>query len=335
MESTAQSMSSQPMGAEAGYWRGELESRRERLLAATQTGVSESSLRELLSSVDAALARLDAGTFGLCERCRGAIEADRLFADPLVRFCLDDLSSEEQRALERDLALAADIQRALLPPADWSIDGWQARYHYQPAKIVSGDYCDLIAANGGFLFLFGDVAGKGVAASMLMSHLHATFRSLAGQHLALGSLIGHANRLFCESTTAGQYATMIVGAAQSDGTVEYVSAGHLPLFHIASDGIRCGAATGVPLGMFSSTEYAICRLQLAPGDRLFLYTDGLTEAFNSAGAEFGVERLQLLAKRHSADHPQALLTACLDEMQSFSSGKPADDLTMLVLHRSH
>jgi len=168
-----------------------------------------------------------------------------------------------------------------------------------------------------------------------MSHLHATFRTLAGQHLPLRSLMGHANRLFSESTTAGQFATMIVGSAQPDGRVEYISAGHLPLFHISDSGICSRSATGVPLGMFSSTEYDVCQLQLAPGDKLFLYTDGLTEVFNSAGVEFGLERVRSLARRHTADHPQAMITACLDEIGSFSPAKRTDDLTMLVLHRSH
>lgn len=320
--------------AETTYLRTELEVRRQRLLDATQTEEANASLRELLANVDAALARLNAGTFGICEQCHDAIEADRLLCDPLLRFCLDHLSQEEQRALEKDLALAAGIQRALLPRPDWSIDGWQARYHYQPANMVSGDYCDLIESNGGFLFLLGDVAGKGVAASMLMSHLHATFRTLAGQHLPLRSLMGHANRLFCESTTAGQFATMIVGNAQPDGKVEYISAGHLPLFHISRAGICSKAATGVPLGMFSSTEYAVCQLQLAADDKLFLYTDGLTEVFNSAGVEFGLERLRSLATQHAADHPQAMLTACLHEIHGFSTAKQSDDLTMLVLHRA-
>jgi len=254
MESTAAKL--QPVSggtiatAETTYLRTELEVRRQRLLDATRAQAANDSLRELLSNVDAALARLSAGTFGICEQCHDSIEADRLITDPLVRFCLDHLSLDEQRALEKDLALAAGIQRALLPRPDWSVDGWQARYHYQPANVVSGDYCDLIESNGGFLFLLGDVAGKGVAASMLMSHLHATFRTLASQQLPLRSLMGHANRLFCESTTAGQFATMIVGSAKPDGRVEYISAGHLPLFHISRSGICPRAATGVPSACF-------------------------------------------------------------------------------------
>jgi sigma-B regulation protein RsbU (phosphoserine phosphatase) len=170
---------------EGAYFRTELELRRERLLAAAQANAADGTLRNLLASVDAALSRLKQGTFGICEECRDTIEVDRLVCNPLIRFCLDHLSSEEQRALEKDLVLAAGIQKALLPPQDWVVDGWQARYHYQPANLVSGDYCDLIEHDDGFLFLLGDVSGKGVAASMLMSHLHATFRSLAGQNLSL------------------------------------------------------------------------------------------------------------------------------------------------------
>ena len=318
------------------YFRNELEDRRRRLLSVTPAGESESSIRQLLDSVDAALSKLQAGTFGICESCHDSIEADRLLCDPLVRFCLDHLSQEEQRALERDLALAAGIQRALLPPANWSIDGWEARYHYEPAKLVSGDYCDLIESDGSFLFLLGDVAGKGVAASMLMSHLHATFRSLAGQNLPLHQLVSHANRLFSDSTTAGQYATLVVGRAFPDGKVEYVSAGHLPLLHISPSGVSSKEATGVPLGMFCTTNYPVCQLSLAPGDSLLLYTDGLTEMFNAAGCEFGVERVHALAKRHTTARPDQILSACLEEIRNFAAtSKQTDDLTLLVLHRTH
>jgi sigma-B regulation protein RsbU (phosphoserine phosphatase) len=321
---------------EISYLRNELEIRRQRLLDVSTTQAGNDSLRQLLASVDAALSRLDAGTFGICEHCHDSIEADRLLSDPLIRFCLDHLSQDEQRALENDLVMAARIQRTLLPRPDWSIDGWKARYHYQPANIVSGDYCDLIESNGGFLFLLGDVAGKGVAASMLMSHLHATFRTLAGQNLPLPVLMEHANRLFCESTTAGQFATLIVGSASEDGRVEYISAGHLPLFHVSPAGVQSRDATGVPLGMFSSTHFPVCEVSLAPGDKLLLYTDGLTETADVTGKEYGVARVRELANRHAAAEPQELLSAYLDELNLFSAkAKQADDLTMLVLHRTN
>jgi phosphoserine phosphatase RsbU/P len=319
---------------ESAYFRTELKVRRQRLLEASQENAGDGTLRNLLVSVDAALSRLQEGTFGICEHCHDTIEADRLLCNPLLRFCLDHLSAEEQRALEKDLVLAAGIQRALLPRPDWSVEGWQARYHYQPANLVSGDYCDLIETEDGFLFLIGDVSGKGVAASMLMTHLHATFRTLAEQNLSLQKMVEHANRLFAESTTAGQFATMIVGAAKQNGKVNYVSAGHLPLFHISASGVRPREATGVPLGMFCSTHFPVCELTLEPGDKLLLYTDGLTEMFNTAGDEFGISRVHSLAKKHGATEPQAILSACMEEIRSFSAtAKQTDDLTLMVLHR--
>jgi sigma-B regulation protein RsbU (phosphoserine phosphatase) len=317
------------------YFLRELELRREHLLSASRANAADESLRNLLVSVDAALSRLQDGRFGICETCHDPIEADRLLCNPLLRFCLDHLSGDEQRALENDLTLAARIQRALLPPSDWSVAGWQARYHYQPAGLVSGDYCDLIESDGAFLFLLGDVAGKGVAASMLMSHLHATFRSLAGQQLPLQRLVELANQLFCDSTTAGQYATLVVGRAWPGGRVEYVSAGHLPLLHVSPAGVSAREATGVPLGMFCSASFPVCELNLARNDTLFLYTDGLTEIFNPAGDEYGMRRVESLAMRHAASRPEELLAACLAEVNNFSGGvKQKDDLTLLALRRA-
>lgn len=321
---------------ENAYFRQELQLRRERLLTASQANITDVSLTQLLASVDAALSRLETGTFGICEACHDTIEADRLLCNPLLRFCLDHLSADEQRALEKDLVLAAGIQKALLPQANWSVNGWEARYHYQPANLVSGDYCDLIETGDGFLFLLGDVSGKGVAASMLMSHLHATFRALAKQDLPLQKLVEHANRLFSESTTAGQFATMVVGAAKPNGQVSYVSAGHLPLFHISANGVCAREATGVPLGMFCTTNFPVCEVTLQPDDKLLLYTDGLTEMFNAAGDEFGIARVRGLAQRHGSSEPQGILSAYLEEIRNFSAAaKQADDLTLMVLHRSH
>ena len=318
------------------YFQTELERRRASLQAATIANVSDRSLQQLLNSVDEALARLNAGTFGICEVCHDTIEADRLLCNPLLRFCLDHLSTEEQRALERDLTLAAGIQRRLLPREDWSAGKWHARYHYEPASQVSGDYFDLIEGDDSFLFLLGDVSGKGVAASMLMSHLHATFRTLAGQNLPLHQLVGHANRLFCESTTAGQYVTLVVGRAWHNGKVEYASAGHLPLLHISQKGIQSKTATGVPLGMFCTTEFPVCHLKLEPGDSLFLYTDGLTEVFDHHGDEYGLARVKSLVAKHATKAPEQMLAECLREIRDFTAGaKRTDDLTLLVMRHTN
>jgi len=339
MESSAAKQ--QPMAgdtviiAEQRYLRTELEQRRTRLHEALHSPAADASLSELLTAVDTALSRIDQGTFGLCETCHDTIEAERLLADPLVRFCLDHLTSAEQRALENDLSMAANIQRALLPKPGLAPVGWDVRYHYQPAGMVSGDYCDLFETDRGLLFMLGDVSGKGVAASMLMSHLHATFRSLAEAGLQLDRMVEDANRIFCESTLAGQFATLVVGRAAHDGSVEFVSAGHLPVLHIQGDGATPKDSTGVPLGMFCNTRFPVHRLTLAHGDTLFLYTDGLTEARNRAGAEYGLHRIRTLAARHTGIEPAGLISKCLEDLQSFAEGvKQPDDLTLLAVQRA-
>jgi sigma-B regulation protein RsbU (phosphoserine phosphatase) len=339
MESSAtkqQAMAGGSMAtAEQAYLRTELEQRRERLHDALHSPAADASLSELLTAVDIALSRIDQGTFGLCETCHETIEAERLLADPLVRFCLDHLTSAEQRALESDLSLAARIQRALLPKPGLTPKGWDVRYHYQPAGMVSGDYCDLFETDGGLLFMLGDVSGKGVAASMLMSHLHATFRSLAEAALPLDRMVQDANRIFCESTLAGQFATLVVGRAAHDGSVEFVSAGHLPVLHIRGDGATPNDSTGVPLGMFCDARFPVHRLALAHGETLFLYTDGLTEARNRAGTEYGLQRIRTLAARHTGIGPAGLISKCLEDLLSFGEGlKQTDDLTLLAVQRA-
>lgn len=339
MESTAAKQ--QPMArgsmttAEQDYLRTELEQRRERLHAVLHSPAADTSLSELLTAVDTALSRIDQGTFGLCETCHTSIEAERLLADPLVQFCLDHLTGAEQRALESDLSLAARIQRALLPKAGMAPAGWDVHYHYQAAGMVSGDYCDLFETKGGLLFMLGDVSGKGVAASMLMSHLHATFRSLAEAGLPLDRLVEGANRIFCESTLAGQFATLVVGRGAPDGSVEFVSAGHLPVLHIHSEGATPRDSTGVPLGMFCNTRFPVHRLTLAHGDTLLLYTDGLTEAQNRAGAEYGLQRIRTLAARHTGLDSAGLISECLEDLLGFRDGlKQTDDLALLAVRRA-
>jgi len=204
------------------YFQGALEERKKLLSAAISGTAADERLVSLLSEVDAALRRLAAGTFGLCEECHDSVEQERLIADPLVRFCLDHLTAKERRALEADLEQAGALQKSLLPARDSRAAGWHVHYHYRPAGPVSGDYCDVILENGGgggVFFLVGDVAGKGVSACLLMTQLHGMFRSLISVRMPLVDLLGAANRLLCETATAGQYATLVCGRSGVDGTV--------------------------------------------------------------------------------------------------------------------
>ena len=173
-------------GVSDPYIREQLEKRRNELQTVISSAAPRSSRRSFSGASHRSGFRAPAhGRRHLrnLPACNDTVERDRLLADPLVRLCLDHLTSDEHRALERDLELAARVQRGLLPRSDVGFNDWRVHYQYNPAGMVSGDYCDLILPandDGELVFLLGDVAGKGVAASLLMTHLHAMFRSLAG-----------------------------------------------------------------------------------------------------------------------------------------------------------
>jgi len=313
-------------------FRDQLLDRRRRLESAALPAAAD--VARLLKEVDEALRRIDVGAFGLCETCHDPVEADRLLADPLTRFCLDHLTPVEQRALEQDLELASQIQRGLLPKTEARYDGWDFAYHYEPAGPVSGDYCDLIYGRDGTLyFALGDVAGKGVPAAMLMSHLSAMLRTLISVDLPLAALMERASRVFCESTLPSHYATLVCGRAATSGEVEICNAGHPPPLVIREQGITAIDATGLPIGMFGSEQFSSRVVRLEAGESLLLYSDGLVEAETSAGAEYGIERLSALASSGARLAPAAMVGACVRDLVAFRGAKTSDDLTVMAIRR--
>lgn len=316
--------------------RGQLMDRQQKLETALVKFSESGRLRQLLKEVDAALDRLSAGSYGLCEVCHDPVEAERLSADPLARFCLDHLSPLEQRMLERDLEMAAKIQAELLPQPDSIFGSWRVARHYEAAGPVSGDYCDLAPdGDGSLFFMLGDVSGKGVAAAMLMTQLHAMFRSLKSVGLPLTQIVERASRLLCESSLPTQYATLVCGKADAAGAVEICSAGHLPVLWLNGGDVRTIDSTGLPVGVFSEQEFSSRTVRLQPGDALLLYTDGLSEARDVHGAEYGIERLTKLAPAMSESTPRAMINACLEDLMKFGgeAGK-SDDLTIMAIRWS-
>lgn len=318
---------------EIGFLHNQLAERRRRLEEAIALAPHSGSLAGLLREVDSALERMAKGSYGLCEVCHDPVEQDRLLADPLVRYCLDHLNQSQREALQRDLDLASEVQRNLLPKANLRAGCWETSYHYAPLGPVSGDYCDLIPIDGQLFFVLGDVSGKGVAASMLMTQLHAMFRSLTAMALPLSQIVTHANRVFCETALAGQYATLVCGQAKPNGEVEIHNAGHLPAIVVGQGGVLRIESTGLPLGMFREAEFSATRLRLEEGDTLFLYTDGLSESCR-ADEEYGVDRITQLVRQQAGRHPAELITACLNDLNAFAEvSLHSDDLTLLAIQR--
>jgi phosphoserine phosphatase RsbU/P len=317
--------------------RDALLDRRGQIDAAIARGGATPDLTQLRFQVDEALSEVAAGTYGHCDDCGDPIESDILRADPLARFCVDHLTDAERRALQLDLDLAAEVQRALLPAPEISFDGWRLQHYFEPAGAVSGDYCDVLRTpSSALLFLVGDAMGKGVAASILMAQLHAIVRSLAALDLTARELMERANRVFCENRLSGHYATLVCGRADAQGHLEICNAGHWQPLLFQSGRVVRMEADAPPLGLFRGARYTSHELTLQPPDTLLLYTDGLTEARNSSDEEFGVERLAARFAEAGGQPPDGVLRACLTAAAAFApaQARRTDDLTLMVVQRA-
>jgi sigma-B regulation protein RsbU (phosphoserine phosphatase) len=315
--------------------RQQLLDRRHKLEHVAREADGSGRIHLLLEEVDSALARMEDGSYGICESCHDTIECDRLIADPLVRFCLDHLTKQEKNALEEDLQLAARVQKGLLPTQSLDRYGWRICYHYEPAGFVSGDYCDVIdGGESGLYFMVGDVSGKGVAASMLTAHLHAMFRALISVGLSLKDILEHVSRVFSESTLPNQYATLVCGRALPDGRIEICNAGHpSPLLVRDGDAMPL-EISDLPIGMFRIEEFSVHELFLHPGQGMVIYSDGVSEATDVSGAEYGVDRLRRLIGGGQPISPSLLLAACRDDLTAFRrNADRTDDVTLFVLGR--
>jgi len=302
-------------------------------LADVLAGRERQSVEHLFRQVDEALERIEQGNFGVCEVCHTDVGEEWLRQEPLTTVCLEHMTPKQQRMLEYDLELAAEIQKGLLPATDFMMPGWQVGYHYAAASAVSGDYCDLIQGNDGELyFVMADVSGKGVAAAMLSSNLRAIFRSLVPMGLSSEELMKRANRIFRQNALPSQYATLVFGKATAGGEMEIVNAGHLPALLACDSEIKLMESTHAPLGMFDDQEFTATSAQLQPAETLVLYTDGISEAENDGGDQYGIERLRSLVEAQRLECPAKLVGACKDHLAKFRGRRERlDDETILAI----
>ncbi len=203
---------------------------------------------------------------------------------------------------------------------------------------MSGDHVDLLRPQRDdepLHLLLGDVVGKGVAASLLQSHLHALFRALAAPDLPLGELLARVNRIFFEATTGTSYATMVAARLHPEGRVELANAGHPRPLLADARGVRPVEGAGLPLGLFAGGGYESRELSLRGGETLVVYTDGWTEATAGDDEEFGIGRAAAALRRAARLPPDQVVAACRREMEAFLDGRPrTDDLTLLALRRA-
>jgi len=249
--------------------------------------------------------------------------------------------SAERRRLESELALARRIQVNLLPDRLPELPGWQLHGANLPSRGVSGDFYQLVerqsAESARELFaVVADVSGKGMAASLLTASLEALMAPLIEEGLPPTEIATRVGRLLYRRTPPEKYATAFLAAIDLEaGRVRWASAGHNPGLLVHPDGsVEELAATGPPLAILPEADYEDAEVLLAPGDVLVVYTDGLDEAMDGEGEEYGLERLTRVCARERGADLATLAKAIERDLEGFVEGMPfADDRTLLLLRR--
>ena len=235
---------------------------------------------------------------------------------------------------ERELIEARSIQRRLLPTEIPQIQGYKIAGAWRPARTVSGDYYDVLKFSESEAALcIADVAGKGMPAALLMSNVQAAVHAFASETVSPSELCAKVNRVVSSSIGEDKFITFFYGLVNAaEGKLVYANAGHDAGLLLRQDGslIRL-EPDGAVLGPFPNWTYKHQEIELRAGDRLLLFTDGLTECRSSAGDEFGEDRLvELLFENHKLD-AETLRDAIVDAVVRFGGGDFQDDATLLVL----
>ena len=258
-------------------------------------------------------------------------------ADPPSAEELELLARDDLVRLQQQLESAREIQARLLPHEPPRMAGYDVRGLSLPCHAVGGDYFDFeLWTETRLGIVLGDVSGKGLDAALLISSVHAMMRSQASVTRTLGELVGRVNRYLCDFTPTSKFATVFCGVLDSEThRLHYINAGHNPPLVVRADGtVERLPATSVPLGLVPDERFSSASVELSPGAVVVIYSDGLTEATNPAGEEFGEDRLAAAVHEH-----RALTTARLRDridaaLSRFSEGEPpADDLTMVLIKR--
>lgn len=246
----------------------------------------------------------------------------------------------ERRRLGAELELARRIQVRLLPQRLPELPGWEIFGICVPSEGVSGDFYEVIERGSGeeCLLVLADVAGKGIGAALLTACLEALAAGLVREELPPDQLCERLSPLLYERTPPERFATALVAALEpATGVLRYANAGHNPPLVVRAAGaIEELPATGLPLGLLEEASYRPAEVHLAPGDLLVAYTDGITEATDEAGREYGLERLREACHRHRSDGPASALAAAIEaDLERFTDGTTyPDDRTLLLVRRS-
>ena len=234
---------------------------------------------------------------------------------------------------QRDLEEARQIQRGLLPTGVPHVRGIDLSVSWQPADGVGGDCFDTLAFGNVLAISIADIAGKGLPAALLMSNLQAAVRAFAQDDVAPASICESVNRLLCRNMASGRFATFCYARIEPAARrIVYSNAGHNPPFLLRANGsVEQLTEGGMVLGVFPDNNYEQGEVALAPGERILFYTDGITEARNPDGDEYGEERLAAAALRHHGASVETIKHAVLADVNAFTGGQFEDDATLIIV----
>ena len=243
----------------------------------------------------------------------------------------------ERERLERELALASEIQQRFQPTAPPHVDGYELQGISFPCYEIGGDYYDFIEREDGRLVIaLGDVSGKGTAAALLMSSLHAAIHAQSASHDSLVDTISAVNRYLADNIPANRFVTLFYAELDPEsGALSFLNAGHNPPLIVHAAGtVEQLASGGLPLGIKPDVEYREGRTQLQKGDVLVIYSDGVTEAQSPAGEEFGATRLYEVVSRNINASAAGIRDRIESSLTKFAQGtSAADDITLVIVKR--
>ena len=282
-------------------------------------------------SVSVRFRDIDGNTFSLVsfDELTHAVESERRIAAEKL---------EAERRVAQELAIATQVHSRLFPQSMPQLKSLEYAGACIPARAVGGDYYDFLSLGPDRLgFVIADVAGKGIAAALLMANLQANLRSQFALALEQPQrMLQKVNRLFCENTPDGAFATLFFGDYDdSSGFLRYVNCGHLCALLLRRDG-SCDRleSTSTVLGIFKTWECAVGESSLRRGDLLALYTDGVTESMDHDFEEFGEDRLIESLRHHRHHPPQFLLNSVVADVRAFTPHEQHDDITLIIAKRS-
>jgi phosphoserine phosphatase RsbU/P len=243
--------------------------------------------------------------------------------------------AERNRHLQEDLRRAAGIQQGLLPPEPMVYEPFEIAGRNLPSQNVGGDYFDFIECENGHVCIgLGDVAGKGMAAALLMANLHASIRAQVETDRPLPEMVARINRSIHQAVKGQRFITLVLFMLDpKECKLQYVNAGHNPPLLLRADGsVEQLDTGGFLLGVFPDAAYETARFSMEPGDLLLLYSDGVTEAMDAENNEFGDDRLIAFLKENRALPVEDFVDALIARVGEFA-GKPGDDVTVTAVRR--